>query len=44
MFPKDSYNFLDYTDENHDESKVLMNPEMFVNPQKPKPYSDGKTK
>jgi hypothetical protein len=42
MFPKDSDNFLDYTDENHDESKILMNPEMVVNPQKPKPYSDGK--
>ena len=41
MMPNDKDNF-NITDENHDESKVLLNPEMVVNPQKPKPYSDGK--
>lgn len=42
MFPKDADNFLDFTDENHDESKILMNPDLVVKPNKPKPYSDGK--
>ena len=37
--PKDNFNI---TDENHEESKVLLNPEPVMNEKKPKPYSDGK--
>lgn len=40
MFPNPKENF-SITDENHDESKILLNPEVIVNPNKPQPFSNG---
>lgn len=42
MIPKDTEKFLNYKDENHEERKLLMNPELIVIPKNTKPYSDGK--
>ena len=41
MFPNSKDNF-NITDENHEESKILLNPEPVMNEKKPVPYSDGK--